>query len=117
MTDKERLVELLRVDLPCWDEDGNYLCPGCEYKDIQNCIDYKYADHLIAHGVVVQKRGRWVFEEDEKHPWCDKAICTHCKKVIACKQFLALDVGKEVFIEEHPVCPNCGAKMDLKEGE
>lgn len=80
MTDKERLTELVNE---------------CKWWTITEDI----ADHLIANGVVVQKQGEWILNEDNK--WacseCDGVAVSHPEK----PEWQALTT----------CCPNCGAKM------
>jgi hypothetical protein len=58
------------------------------------------------------RHGRWVFEEDEVHPWLTKAICSNCEKVAEKSSHLQFRIGKKTFLHDHTYCPNCGAKMD-----
>ena len=50
---REKLIKLLEED-PCvclaWDCVGD-----CKYAKLENCFAERYADHLIANGVTVQK--------------------------------------------------------------
>ena len=88
MTDREKLMELL---------DGMFNGDCCV--DKADAVEY-----LIANGVTVQKHGRWEFVENK---YCSKACCSCCGQL----QGLYINGRKP----EWEYCPNCGAKMDLKE--
>ena len=69
---REKLVELLKANF--YDE--------YEFEEI--------ADHLIAHGVTVQKHGRWLLD----------GRCSECLE--------------NPLTTHKTYCPSCGAKMDLE---
>lgn len=55
MTERERLIEILKED-PCdklMSEEGG--CHGCPYEHlgIAGCFEERFADHLLANGVIV----------------------------------------------------------------
>lgn len=56
------------------------------------------ADHLIANGVTIQKRGRWLQEGNAVYMW--RHNCSLC--------------GDPVYnkIKPYNYCPSCGAKMN-----
>ena len=89
MTDREKLSELL-VDAII-DSDDNYGFPNTD----------QVADHLIANGVTVRKKGEWKLVEFQSSPLdTDQAlVCSCCG-----------------FAHQHDAwfnrCPNCGAEMD-----
>lgn len=85
---KEKLVELL--DNAIIDSDDNYGFPNTN----------QVADHLIANGVTVQECGNWKYYHKQ-----NKAVCTSCNF----ERDLDANFGKAI------ACPNCGAKMDLKD--
>lgn len=62
------------------------------------------ADHLISHGVTVQKHGRWVdhFVRDWR--------CSECGEPI----YKVRNVDGYCYDDKPNYCPNCGAKMDLE---
>lgn len=88
MSVKEKLVELL--DNAIIDSDDNYGFPNTN----------QVADHLIANGVTVQECGNWKYYHKQ-----NKAVCTSCNF----ERDLDVNFGKAI------ACPNCGAKMDLKD--
>lgn len=88
MSVKEKLVELL--DNAIIDSDDNYGSPNTN----------QVADHLIANGVTVQECGDWKYYHKQ-----NKAVCTSCNF----ERDLDANFGKAI------ACPNCGAKMDLKD--
>lgn len=88
MSVKEKLVELL--DNAIIDSDDNYGFPNTN----------QVADHLIANGVTVQEWGNWKYYHKR-----NKAVCTSCNF----ERDLDTNFGKAI------ACPNCGAKMDLKD--
>ena len=51
------------------------------------------ADHLIANGVVIQKQGEWIYQEDDDNYMYR---CSNCRHGI-------------IFRKD--TCPSCGAKM------
>lgn len=85
---KEKLVELL--DNAIIDSDDNYGFPNTS----------QVADHLIANGVTVQECGNWKYYHKQ-----NKAVCTSCNF----ERDLDANFGKAI------ACPNCGAKIDLKD--
>lgn len=49
---REKLVELMgEVGVACNNTD----CSKCDYFDVEGCVDYFIADHMIANGVTVQE--------------------------------------------------------------
>lgn len=88
MSVKEKLAELL--DNAIIDSDDNYGFPNTN----------QVADHLIANGVTVQECGNWKYYHKQ-----NKAVCTSCNF----ERDLDANFGKAI------ACPNCGAKMDLKD--
>lgn len=90
MNDRDRLIELI----------GSFL-GGIELTEITPPYGFEnLADYLIAHGVTVQKHGRW-----EESAWLDECfwVCSNCKfpsEAIAAPKL-------------YNYCPNCGARMDL----
>lgn len=88
MSVKEKLVELL--DNAIIDSDDNYGFPNTN----------QVADHLIANGVTVQECGNWKYYHKQ-----NKAVCTSCNF----ERDLDANFGRAI------ACPNCGAKMDLKD--
>ena len=91
MQDREKLIALL-----C--EANNLVTDAClEATDILTYAQQKamYADHLIANGVTVRERGRWI----QDTPFaCVCSVCNHER------YGLANDSGDNF-------CPNCGADM------
>ena len=49
---REKLLELLKTNA-C---PSPFMCdPACRYYGLGDCFTYRFADHLIAHGVTVQE--------------------------------------------------------------
>lgn len=58
---------------------------------------WRIADHLIANGVTVRERGRWIMKETMiRSPFAKNAYCSECLE----------ETGYA-----HNFCPNCGADM------
>ena len=101
MTDREELVELMKQGdcNPMTLED----CYGCKYDDEHDCQYRLIADYLLAHGVTVQKTGRWVDKPTGRYgqmqSWCS-----------ACGQHSG--IGGIESNRHKDFCPNCGAKME-----
>ena len=61
MTDRDRLIELIRQAEECPPEyDGEerdtasiYHCEGCQYQEATDCVAERVADYLLANGVIV----------------------------------------------------------------
>lgn len=87
MTDREKLVKCLKAV----DQDtSNIVCEEGEEWGI-------IADHLIAKGVTIQKRGEWKPKADGF--WKKQIlICSICET-------------RNALNYEFNYCPNCGAKM------
>lgn len=87
---RERLIELLQ-----------------EYTDNNNGggSNHGRADHLIEHGVTVQKCGHWVSLTD-----CSNAgvYCSVCHKKVYKEDYAWCNRKNKLHSE---YCPNCGAKM------
>lgn len=101
MTDREKLIELIyegkmkRIDICANNED----CSLCEHDaDGEYCCDGVVADHLIANGVVVREKGKWV---------------KRC--LIGCEPFYECSVCGKLHDQDYNYCNNCGA--DMRKGE
>lgn len=99
---KEKLVDLLTDNLPRVDN-----LPQCD-NPLQYAINEiveRIADHLIAHGVTVQKRGYWASLTD-----CANAgvYCSVCHKKVY-KEDYARCSRKNKLRSDY--CPHCGSKM------
>lgn len=82
---REKLVELLLK------EDD--VCKPNECKDCGangSCYYHRAANRIIAHGVTVQKHGRWLLD----------GRCSECLE--------------NPLTTHKTYCPSCGAKMDLE---
>ena len=81
MADREKLIELLKLAMD---------------------FDEK-ADHLIANGVTIKKRGEWTVIEDD---WNEETIyqCPICKE-----EFVTIDGTPADNLWNY--CPACGADM------
>ena len=87
MTDRERLISPLM----------GLIAEGLDISEKENgkFNTFKFADHLISHGVTIERHGRWEFLNDYT------GVCTNCHE--------------ESIVDweyEDKFCPNCGAKMD-----
>ena len=105
MNDRERLIELVKNA-----RDAELcLCQNCF--DSDECLVTGYCDKslkveaasLIAHGVTIQKHGRWIMT----------LYTTTSKRgrVIANKKFACSECGYSNGRKQSGYCPNCGAKM------
>ena len=110
--EREALIEWLKripiIDL----SDGRGLCRVIMEDDFKKAIK-KMPKGIIAD-IAPVRRGRWLnFYGDFSTAECD--ICAEIYEVSPdepCrKEFF------DAFKEFYKFCPNCGAKMDLKEGE
>ena len=126
MTERERLIELLKSD-SC---DSPMLCdPNCKYASLKRCYEERTADYLLENGVTVlpAKVGDTVYIKNEPHDIlamyiegneisyianydCDERNCLECPyakeilfgEVTMCEkseysEFTASDIGKTVF--------------------
>ena len=66
----------------------------------------EFADHLIAHGVMVRETGHWVSLTD-----CSNAgvYCSVCHKKVYKEDYARCNRKNKLRSD---YCPNCGAKMD-----
>lgn len=58
MTDREKLIELIKVGRGCPDDGSPFdevRCQHCRYADDVDCDITRLADHLISNGITVQK--------------------------------------------------------------
>lgn len=128
MTERERLIELLKND-SC---ESPMLCdPNCKYASLKRCYEERTADYLLENGVIVPpvKVGDIVYIDNAPHnvvyiaieedgiSYCAKYDCDEyecCKEcpfakeisfgeVIMCEgneyhEFTASDIGKTVFL-------------------
>ena len=83
---REKLVELVKRAIIDW-----------EHGDASEWI----ADHLIANGVTVRKKGKWKLVEFQSSPFdTDQAlVCSYC----------GFSHQYDAWFNR---CPNCGAEMD-----
>lgn len=97
LNDREKLIELiLEADEVCSQTD----CLECKYqykRTEDTCGDAMLADHLIANGVTVQKRGEWI---DHASSCCGKVNPT-----------LDMNGWGDYVSENTNYCGNCGADM------
>ena len=60
---REKMVELMKTNA-C---PSPFMCdPACRYYGLGDCFTYRFADHLVAHGVTVQD---WVSVDDKLPPY------------------------------------------------
>ena len=126
MTERERLIELLKSD-SC---ESPMLCdPNCKYANLERCYEERTADYLLENGVTVlpAKVGDTVYIKNEPYDIlamyieeneisyianydCDERNCLECPyakeilfgEVTMCEkseysEFTASDIGKTVF--------------------
>ena len=61
MSDRENLIEQLKANTcPALTFED---CMFCRYDGMKDCLQQSQADHLIANGVVVRKKGEWIRQE------------------------------------------------------
>lgn len=127
MTERERLIELLKSD-SC---ESPMLCdPNCKYANLERCYEERTADYLLENGVTVlpAKVGDTVYIKNEPHDIlamyiegneisyianydCEERNCLECPyakeilfgEVTMCEkseysEFTASDIGKTVFL-------------------
>lgn len=87
MSERERLIALLKGNLP-------YHSNGVAYWQDEHVG--ALADHLIAHGVTIEKRSHWV---EDDYGW---ARCAECG-----------GLGTATWSR----CPKCEAKMEVKKSD
>ena len=117
MTDREKLIELLSVNT-C----PNAICNFCEhFKNSHACEKHKkevIADHLIANGVTVRERGRWVHPKG--YVVSNGFLCSECGHEEASYHPINPRPGGCCKADEHGnffhppkknFCSNCGADM------
>jgi hypothetical protein len=85
---RDRLIELM-MNAPKLPITNGGRAHGKTYQTFGNI-----ADHLLAEGVIVQVKGRWVTEGKIFY-------CSNCR----------FTRNIEVYIN-HRYCPHCGAKME-----
>lgn len=140
MTERERLIELLKND-SC---KSPMLCdPNCKYASLKRCYEERTADYLLENGVTVlpAKVGDTVYIKNEPHDIlamyiegneisyianfdCEERNCLECPyakeilfdEVTMCEkseysEFTASDIGKTVFLTREE------AEKALKESE
>ena len=140
MTERERLIELLKSD-SC---ESPMLCdPNCKYASLKRCYEERTADYLLENGVTVlpAKVGDTVYIKNEPHDIlamyiegneisyianydCEERNCLECPfakeilfgEVTMCEkseysEFTASDIGKTVFLTREE------AEKALKESE
>ena len=140
MTERERLIELLKND-SC---KSPMLCdPNCKYASLKRCYEERTADYLLENGVTVlpAKVGDTVYIKNEPHDIlamyiegneisyianydCDERNCLECPyakeilfgEVTMCEkseysECTASDIGKTVFLTREE------AENALKESE
>lgn len=105
MTDREKLIELMRQVDAC-------ICNLCDGSE--EAFDHSagiLADHLIANGVVVREKGEWATDKEDAY-WGNslkRKYCTRCKK----RPHFDRETRKFILTD---FCPNCGADMrNIKE--
>ena len=99
---RERLIELLsNLDVYNCEECQN--CPSFKYnlECDDNCFTAKVADYMLAMGVTVVVRGRWIDN-------CCYNTCSACGNSIHAWN----DDGD---LQEFSYCPNC--EVNMKDGE
>ena len=102
MTDRDRLIELLKASVYGNIDEGFY-GPELNFENV--------ADHLLANGVIVQQQGEWKTTQ-EPLGWKD-VECVECS---ACHESWICDEENdfEFYKEFWKYCPNCGARMECE---
>ena len=96
MTDREKLIEVLRV-----------LIFHHELVDPTEAL----ADYLLDNGVVVREKGEWATEEEVVYRYgsfIKRKYCTGCNE----SPKFDRETGKYILTK---FCPNCGADMRRRE--
>jgi hypothetical protein len=102
---REKLIELLYEARMMCEERS---CAHCEYADEDRCMQAMQADHIIANGVTVQKKGEWEIRTDYYD--CEYAVCSACGS-----EFYD---GENDTVDQRPnFCLECGADMRGEEHE
>ena len=97
---RDRLIELIQNA----DIYDSLECKICSEPDdyCKCCYANKFADYLLANGVVVQQKAKWKIKRD-----CDDfeyIMCSRCKEEFYPSDSCVVDITPNY-------CPNCGAKM------
>lgn len=89
--------------------DYFFECETCRHNYTDGC--HIYCDHCEMYypslakfpiaDVVEAKHGEWIWKTEDKYK------CSHCH--------YATRVDEVMGIPQYKYCPNCGAKMDVKE--
>lgn len=111
MTERERLIELLKSD-SC---ESPMLCdPNCKYASLKRCYEERTADYLLENGVTVLpvKAGDTIYEIHERRKGGELVkiiserfvhgveVCMGCM-IIRCGSTISVfpsDIGKTVFL-------------------
>ena len=105
--EREGLIEWLKriplIDL----SDGRGLCRVIMEDDFKKAIK-KMPKSIIAD-VAPVRHGRWITTSGEVFPGSSQFLCYSHKHEECGFQYVDMDEN------EYDYCPNCGAKMDLKE--
>lgn len=98
MTDREKLIALLKGNLPNHSNEVAY------WSDEHIGA---LADHLLANGVVVREKGEW--DDSGRYTFEDGSLAIRCNQCGAALHKDEWDKYNWHF------CPNCGA--DMRKGE
>lgn len=104
MNDRDRLIELIKYCADCPHPEEDFPCECCRYAKEKNCREAYIADHLIANGVTIQKRGRW--DDSGRYKFPSGALAIRCSEC-GC----ALHESEYRLYNWH-YCPCCGSKME-----
>lgn len=97
MTDREKLIVLLKANLPHFSNDLAYW---------QDEHIGELADHLLAHCVTIREPGEWETDKEDIE-WGNALKRKHCTK---CGKRPHFDKEKREFVLSD-FCPHCGAPM------
>lgn len=101
-------LQMQLLDLEAGQDKGEY-SELCENRGARDALDEAIYDIRTLKAADVQpvKHGRWKYYEN--NGIIDTYICTNCQGKVE----MAIDVDSSSF----KYCPNCGARMDLKDGD
>lgn len=95
-----KLCEFWNIPLD-WDGGVNEICEDA----------FTVIEDFPAADVAPVVHGRWVAVDGDSP--CDEWDCTACGQ----RRTYMCEMDADDMKEFYPYCPNCGARMDLKEGE
>ena len=85
--------------------------PQYEYDELVRKGIIDLVKQRPAADVVEVRHGEWEVCSDEYEICAGEFVCSECKE-----SFVSSELTDEQFFEMMKFCPNCGAKMDGKDG-